>query len=77
MRRSGLYSVNTLEVLHLPFSQCSLTFLLFQLLSDVTTEEEVEILTGLGQTLLTLGDITQATQASILCASELKSSMKT
>jgi len=39
-----------------------------KLLSDATAEEEVEILTGLGQTLLTLGDITQATLVSILCA---------
>ncbi|XP_020629638.1 tetratricopeptide repeat protein 37-like isoform X2 [Orbicella faveolata] len=39
-----------------------------KLLSDVTAEEEVDTLTGLGQTLLTLGDITQATQ---ICAKAL------
>jgi len=33
-----------------------------ELLTDAKGEEEVEILTGLGQTLLTLGDVLQATQ---------------
>ena len=37
----------------------------FQLLTDVEAEQEVEVLTGLGQTFLSLGDVTNATQVSI------------
>lgn len=40
-------------------------FISFQLLMNANGEEEVQILTGLGQTFLTLGDITQATQVSV------------
>ncbi|KAJ7369928.1 Tetratricopeptide repeat protein 37 [Desmophyllum pertusum] len=39
-----------------------------KLLTDFESEDEMQILTGLGQTLLTLGDITQATQ---ICAKAL------
>ena len=35
-----------------------------QLLEDADVQEEVEILTGLGQAYLTLGDVSQATQVS-------------
>ena len=65
-----MYSVDSSEVLSTFFFLYSLTFPLinFQLLSDATAEEEVQVLTGLGQTLLILGDITQATQVSVLCS---------
>ena len=36
----------------------------FQLLKDVQPGDEVEILTGLGKTFLSLDDITQATEVS-------------
>ena len=36
----------------------------FQLLKDVLPRDEVEILTGLGKTFLSLDDITQATEVS-------------
>ena len=43
-----------------------MTHFSFQLLASVQPEDEVEILTGLGKSLLTLDDITQATQVSVV-----------